>query len=87
MIDGLTFGVAAGAAFAAAETIVVNRGLFSSFGQVELAEEAGSGSRSSLSSAAVVKPIVYGAATGIAVASYSGLSAGYDGFKRPTSGA
>ena len=29
MIDGLTFGVAAGAAFAAAETIVVNRGLFS----------------------------------------------------------
>ena len=35
MIDGLTFGVAAGAAFAAAETIVVNRGLFSSFGQVD----------------------------------------------------
>ena len=32
-------------------------------------------------SAAVVKPIVYGAATGIAVSSYSSLGAGYDGFK------
>ncbi len=29
----------------------------------------------------MVKPIVYGAATGIAVASFSGLGAGYDGFK------
>jgi hypothetical protein len=29
----------------------------------------------------VVKPIVYGAATGIAVASFSGLGTGYDGFK------
>ena len=28
-----------------------------------------------------MKPIVYGAATGIAVASFSGLGAGYDGFK------
>ena len=44
MIDGLTFGVAAGAAFAAAETIVVNRGLFSSFGQVDSRTPA-SGSR------------------------------------------
>ena len=79
MIDGLTFGVAAGAAFAAAETIVVNRGLFSSFGQVD-SPDAGFWV-SLILSAAVVKPIVYGAATGIAVASYSGLGAGYDGFK------
>ena len=79
MIDGLTFGVAAGAAFAAAETIVVNRGLFSSFGQVD-SPNAGFWV-SLILSAAVVKPIVYGAATGIAVASYSGLGAGYDGFK------
>ena len=79
LIDGLTFGVAAGAAFAAAETIVVNRGLFSSFGQVDSPD---SGFWVSLIlSAAVVKPIVYGAATGIAVASFSGLGAGYDGFK------
>ena len=79
MIDGLTFGVAAGAAFAAAETIVVNRGLFCSFGQVD-SPNAGFWV-SLILSAAVVKPIVYGAATGIAVASFSGLGAGYDGFK------
>ena len=74
MIDGLTFGVAAGAAFAAAETIVVNRGLFSTFGQVD-SPNAGFWV-SLILSAAVVKPIVYGAATGIAVASFSGLGAG-----------
>jgi hypothetical protein len=79
MIDGLTFGVAAGAAYAAAETIVVNRGLFGSFGQID-SPNAGFWV-SLVLSAAVVKPIVYGAATGIAVASYSGLGAGYDGFK------
>jgi uncharacterized Zn finger protein (UPF0148 family) len=79
MIDGLTFGVAAGAAYAAAETIVVNRGLFSTFGQVD-SPNAGFWV-SLILSAAVVKPIVYGAATGIAVASFSGLGAGYDGFK------
>jgi RsiW-degrading membrane proteinase PrsW (M82 family) len=79
MIDGLTFGVAAGAAFAAAETIVLNRGLFSDFGHID-SPNAGFWV-SLILSAAVVKPIVYGAATGIAVASYSGLGAGYDGFK------
>ncbi len=79
MIDGLTFGVAAGAAFAAAETIVVNRGLFSTFGQVD-SPNAGFWV-SLILSAAIVKPIVYGAATGIAVASFSGLGRGYDGFK------
>ncbi len=79
MIDGLTFGVAAGAAFAAAETIVVNRGLFSTFGQVD-SPNAGFWV-SLILSAAIVKPIVYGAATGIAVASFSGLGSGYDGFK------
>jgi RsiW-degrading membrane proteinase PrsW (M82 family) len=79
MIDGLTFGVAAGAAFAAAETIVVNRGLFSTFGQVD-SPDAGFWV-SLILSAAVVKPLVYGAATGIAVASFSGLGSGYDGFK------
>jgi RsiW-degrading membrane proteinase PrsW (M82 family) len=79
MIDGLTFGVAAGAAFAAAETIVVNRGLFSTFGQVD-SPNAGFWV-SLILSAAVVKPLVYGAATGIAVASFSGLGAGYDGFR------
>src|SRR6478735_2302908 len=79
MIDGLTFGVAAGAAYAAAETIVVNRGLFGDFGRIDSPNAAFWVSL--ILSAAIVKPIVYGAATGIAVASYSGLGAGYDGFK------
>lgn len=79
MIDGLTFGVAAGATFAAAETIVVNRSLFSSFGSIDSPD---SGFWVSLIlSAAIVKPIVYGAATGIAVAAWSGLGSGFDGFK------
>ena len=79
MIDALTFGVAAGAAFAAAETIVVNRALFSSFGSVD---NVNSGFWVTLVlSAAIVKPIVYGAATGIAVAGWSGIGEGYTGFK------
>ena len=81
LIDALTFGVAAGSAFAAAETIVVNRALFSSFGQVD---DANSGFWVSLVlSAALVKPIVYGAATGIALAAFSGVGRGYSGFKAP----
>ena len=79
MIDGLTFGVAAGASFAAAETIVVNRSLFSSFGSID-SPDAGFWV-SLILSAAIVKPIVYGAATGIAVAAWSGLGRGFDGFK------
>jgi len=79
MIDGLTFGVAAGAAFAAAETIVVNRSLFSSFGSID-SPDAGFWV-SLILSAAIVKPIVYGAATGIALAGWSGLGSGFDGFK------
>jgi RsiW-degrading membrane proteinase PrsW (M82 family) len=79
MIDGLTFGVAAGASFAAAETIVVNRSLFSSFGSID-SPDAGFWV-SLILSAAIVKPIVYGAATGIAVSAWSGLGRGFDGFK------
>ncbi|WP_205473160.1 hypothetical protein [Nocardioides sp. SYSU D00038] len=80
LIDALTFGVAAGAAFAAAETIVVNRALFSSFGHID---DADAGFWVSLVlSAAIVKPIVYGAATGIALAGFSGIGSGYEGFKR-----
>ena len=79
MIDALTFGVAAGASFAAAETIVVNRSLFSSFGSID-SPDAGFWV-SLILSAAIVKPIVYGAATGIALAAWSGLGSGFDGLK------
>ncbi len=79
MIDGLTFGVAAGAAFAAAETIVLNRALFTGSGTLDNPDVGFWVSL--ILSAAIVKPLVYGAATGIAVASFSGLGEGYDGFK------
>lgn len=79
LIDALTFGIAAGSAYAAAETIIVNRALFSSLGHVD---QVDSGFWLSLVlSAAIVKPIVYGAATGIALAAFSGVGRGYSGFK------
>jgi hypothetical protein len=79
LIDALTFGVAAGAAYAAAETIVVNRALFSSLGHVD---DVDSGFWVSLIlSAAIVKPVVYGAATAIAVAAFSGVGRGFSGFR------
>jgi hypothetical protein len=81
LIDALTFGVAAGSAYAAAETLVVNRALFSSLGHID---QVDSGFWLSLVlSAAVVKPVVYGAATGIAMAAFSGVGRGYVGFKAP----
>jgi hypothetical protein len=81
LIDALTFGIAAGSAYAAAETIVVNRALFGSLGHIDKVD---SGFWVSLIlSAAIVKPVVYGAATGIAVAAFSGVGRGYRGFKAP----
>ena len=69
-----------GRRFAAAETIVVNRGAVQQLRLRSTRPNAGFWV-SLILSAAIVKPIVYGAATGIAVASFSGLGAGYDGFK------
>ncbi|MBI4261337.1 MAG: zinc ribbon domain-containing protein [Actinobacteria bacterium] len=77
MIDGLTFGIAAGTAYAAAETLVV-------FWPV-ITGDATIGSGLSLWTTVVlnlmlIKPLIYGTATGIAVAAYSGRGEGYDGF-------
>ena len=79
MIDGLTFGVAAGTAYAAFETIV-------SYWSVFTAEEfrTTEGIASWLIvvlNIMVVKSLIYGTATGIAVAYFSGRGEGYDGFK------
>lgn len=81
MLDALTFGVAAGAAFAAAETIVVNHTLF--------ADGVGWVRNPELTvwvplvvTAALVKPVVFGAASGIAVATWSGLGDRPVGFGR-----
>jgi ribosomal protein L40E len=79
MIDGLTFGVVSGAAYAAGETLMMHRDVI----------QAGEVTRSNaalwmaiVANAAVVKPIVYGAAVGVAAAAFSGVGPGYEGFGR-----
>jgi hypothetical protein len=78
MIDGLTFGVAAGTAYAAFETCVVYSSVFT-------AQDFRTTSGIStwlvvVANVMVVKSLIYGTATGIAVASFSGKGEGYDGF-------
>ncbi|HXY92717.1 MAG TPA: zinc ribbon domain-containing protein [Acidimicrobiia bacterium] len=77
MIDGLTLGVAAGTAYAAAETIVSYRSVFS--GPLHTTQGIGNWIPVILS-LMIVKSLVYGTATGIAVAAFSGKGEGYDGF-------
>lgn len=77
LIDGLTFGVVAGVAYAALETIVLNADVLTGGGQ-------GSGDPalwlSLVFAQGFVKPLVYGTAAGLAGAEFSGLGKGYDGF-------
>ncbi len=78
MIDGLTFGIAAGTAYAAFETLVLFGPVFtdSDFRTTDgLASWA-----VIIVNLMVVKSLIYGTATGIAVAAFSGKGEGYDGF-------
>lgn len=79
MIDALTFGAVSGAAFAAGETLMIHRQVFNGDsvrrGDAELW-------MSIIANAAIVKPVVYGAAVAIALAGFSGIGAGYEGFGR-----
>jgi RsiW-degrading membrane proteinase PrsW (M82 family) len=78
MIDGLTFGVAAGTAYAAFETIVLYRDVFTSD---TFRTESGLATWIVIVvNLMVVKSLIYGTATGIAVAAFSGKGEGYDGF-------
>lgn len=78
MIDGLTFGVAAGTAYAAVETLVLYRAVFTS-GELRTTEGL-AGWIVVVVNLMVVKSLVYGTSTGIAVAAFSGKGEGYDGF-------
>jgi len=80
LLDGVTFGVASGATYAAIETIVVNRQLIFS-GQSHFDHIDPAVWISIVVVAGLIKPVIYGAATGIAVGGFSGLGEGYDGFK------
>jgi len=78
MIDGLTFGVAAGTAYAAFETIVVFWPVFTA---QDFRTTTGVASwMIVVANVMVVKSLIYGTATGIAVAAFSGKGEGYDGF-------
>lgn len=76
LLDGLTFGAVAGAAYAAGETLIAHRGLLA------WGRDGGDAVlwMSIVANAAFVKPIVFGAAVALAVAAFSGVGAGYDGF-------
>ena len=80
LLDGVTFGVASGATYAAIETIVLNRHFIFS-GQSHFDHIDPAVWISIVIVAGFLKPVVYGAATGLAVGAYSGLGEGYDGFK------
>ncbi|MBF4769253.1 zinc-ribbon domain-containing protein [Nocardioides agariphilus] len=79
MVDGLTFGIAAGTAYAALETIVLYSSVFTS---ADFRTTDGLASWAVVVvNLMVVKSLIYGTATGIAVAAFSGKGEGYDGFK------
>lgn len=81
LLDAVTFGVTSGASFAAVETIVLNHQLL--FGGQGRYDDPNVALWVSLVvTSGLVKPVVYGAATAIALAGFSGFGEGCDGFKR-----
>ncbi|HEY0475010.1 MAG TPA: PrsW family glutamic-type intramembrane protease [Kribbella sp.] len=78
LMDGFTFGVVAGVGYASFETLVLHWAWISG-------GFAGPGSSAGTWISVVllqgfVKPLIYGSATGLAVAEFSGLGEKYDGF-------
>ncbi len=79
LFDGLTFGVASGVAFAAVETIVLNSGLvFDGPNRIDSPDAAVW--IAIIVVAGLLKPVIYGAASGIATSSFSGTGPGHRGF-------
>lgn len=76
LMDGVTFGIASGVAYAALDTIVRHWALITG-GMVEPAPGTWA---SLILLEGFVKPLVMGTATGLAAAEFSGLGKGYDGF-------
>lgn len=77
LMDGLTFGVISGVAFATADTLVRHWPLITG----GFINELDPGLWATLIFLeGFVKPIIFGTATGIACAEFSGLGEGYDGF-------
>jgi hypothetical protein len=78
MIDALTFGIAAGTAYAAFETIVLFWPVIAS-GELRATDGIATWFVVVLN-LMVVKSLIYGTATGVAVAAFSGKGSGFDGF-------
>lgn len=76
LMDGVTFGVISGVGYACADTLVRHWDLLT--GGMVAPQPAQLGSLIFLEG--FVKPLVMGSATGLAVAEFSGLGKGYDGF-------
>lgn len=79
MIDGFTLGVAAGVSYAAAETIVLFSAVFS--GEARTTDGIASWFPVVLN-LMVGKSLIYGTASAIAIASFSGRGPGFDGLTR-----
>lgn len=77
LMDGLTFGIIAGVAYSAADTLVRHWSSLTG-GFIEVADPGTWASLIFLEG--FVKPLVIGSATGIACAEFAGLGRGYDGF-------
>lgn len=77
LMDGLTFGIISGVAYASVDTIVKHWDLLTG-GWAGL--DAPGMWASLIFLEGFVKPLIMGTATGIACAEFSGLGAGYDGF-------
>lgn len=76
LMDGVTFGIVSGLAYAAFDTIVRHWELLTG----GLAEPQPGQWATLILLEGFVKPLVMGTATGLAVAEFSGLGKGYDGF-------
>jgi hypothetical protein len=76
LMDGLTFGVVSGVAYACFDTLVRHWALLT--GGLVAPQPAQFASLVFLEG--FIKPLVMGTATGLAVAEFSGLGKGYDGF-------
>ena len=79
LIDSVTFAVASGATYATVETLVVNRSLLLD-GPSSLSDVDAAHWWLLLLTAGIVKPIVFGSASAIALAAFSGIGVGYRGF-------
>jgi RsiW-degrading membrane proteinase PrsW (M82 family) len=78
LMDGLTFGVVAGVGFACFETLVLHWSWIS--GGFATPGSSTATWVSVVLLQGFVKPLIYGSATGLAVAEFSGLGEKYDGF-------